>query len=322
MSKIAFKPEEATDALKEFAGQIVGTDYSEEPFGMKGAPDIKRTGKVLCVQIRTDAYEKLQLEWYPPSRVKKTKKERGHQFEDFVAAYFTGYLEAIIDGEGTITLTTVKDGTSRFPYRFVPLVSVSNDNLELLERLKSWCGGHICERSDKKEHYRWYMTREAMRVILPNLYLIAKWYQKDLLLEALDILNCRGPCMTEAKFSRLVEIKKVINMLNTSKGHSSFVKWLYFIEALNTTGAMRDISIAGKDDEERMQSLAKSLLGMTFRFEEQGFESLVRVKGGDFKKFTMLVPVEYLGKKPIEPVPEVRQATIGEVAEKPTGGID
>ena len=171
MSKIAFKPEEATDALKEFVGQIVGTDYSEEPFGMKGAPGIKRTGKVLCIQIRTDAYEKLQLEWYPPSRVKKTK-------------------------------------------------------------------------------------------------------------------------------------------------------WLYFIEALNTTGAMRDISIAGKDDEERMQSLAKSLLGMTFRFEEQEFESLVRVKGGDFKKFTMLVPVEYLGKKPIEPVPEVRQATIGEVAEKPTGGID
>ena len=171
MSKIAFKPEEATDALKEFVGQIVATDYSEEPFGMKGAPGIKRTGKVLCIQIRTDAYEKLQLEWYPPSRVKKTK-------------------------------------------------------------------------------------------------------------------------------------------------------WLYFIEALNTTGAMRDISIAGKDDEERMQSLARSLLGMTFRFEEQEFESLVRLKGGEFKRFSVLVPVEYLGKKPIEPVPEVKQATIGEVESKPTGVVD
>ena len=172
MSKIAFKPEEATDALKEYTGQIVATDYSEEPFGMKGAPEIKRTGKVLCLQIRTDAYDKPQYEWYPPSRVKKTK-------------------------------------------------------------------------------------------------------------------------------------------------------WLYFIEALNTTGAMRDVSIAGANDEERMQSLARSLLGMTFRWEEQEFESLVRVKGGAFKKFSVLVPVEYLGKKPIEQVPEVKQATIGEATSGTTaGGVD
>jgi len=171
VSKIAFKPEEATEALKEYTGQIVATDYSGEPFGLKGAPDIKRTGKVLAIQIRTDEYEKLQYEWYPPSRVKKTK-------------------------------------------------------------------------------------------------------------------------------------------------------WLFFIEALNTTGAMRDISIAGKDDEERMQSLAKSLLGMVFRFEEQEFESMVRVKGGAFKRFSVLVPVEYLGKKPIEPVPEVKQTTIGEATSKPTGGVD
>jgi hypothetical protein len=171
VSKIAFKPDEATDSLKEYTGQIVATDYSEEPFGMKGAPDIKRTGKVLAIQIKTDAYEKLQYEWYPPSRVKKTK-------------------------------------------------------------------------------------------------------------------------------------------------------WLFFVEALNTTGAMRDISIAGKDDEERMQSLAKSLLGMTFRFEEQEFESMVREKGGKFKRFSVLVPVEYLGKKPIEPVPEVKQTTIGEATAKPTGVVD
>jgi len=71
-----------------------------------------------------------------------------------------------------------------------------------------------------------------------------------------------------------------------------------------------------------MQSLARSLLGMTFRFEEQEFESLVRLKGGEFKRFSVLVPVEYLGKKPIEPVPEVKQVTIGEVESKPTGVVD
>lgn len=163
---IAWKPEEATEALKSFTGQIVGTDYSEKPFGFEGAPGIVRKGKVLGIQIRTDAYEKPQYEWYPPSKVKKTK-------------------------------------------------------------------------------------------------------------------------------------------------------WLYFIEALNQCGAMKDISIAGANDEERMKSFAQSLLGMIFRWEETECESLVKEKGGAQKKFNLLLPVEYLGKKPIEPTPEVKKAEIGEpVGEK------
>lgn len=72
-SAIAWNPEEATDALKEFVGQIVAVDYSNEPFGFKGAPGIVRKGKVLGIQVRTDVYDKDQYEWYPPSRVKKTK---------------------------------------------------------------------------------------------------------------------------------------------------------------------------------------------------------------------------------------------------------
>lgn len=163
-SGIAFKPEEATDALKEFIGQIVATDYSEEPFGMKGAPGIERKGKVFAVMIKTSTYDKPQYEWYPPSRVKKTK-------------------------------------------------------------------------------------------------------------------------------------------------------WFYLVEALNQIGAMKDIAIGGANDEERMKNFAKSMLGMTFRFEEQACESLVQVKGGGGAKvFNLLVPVEYLGKKPIEKEPEVKQTTIGDVS--------
>jgi len=73
MSAIAFKPEEAREALKEYDGQIIAVDYAEEPFGMAGAPGIERRGKVLCVKIKTDQYDKAQYEWYPPSKVKKTK---------------------------------------------------------------------------------------------------------------------------------------------------------------------------------------------------------------------------------------------------------
>lgn len=145
---IAFKPEEAIDATKEFTGQIVGVDYSEEPFGMKGAADIQRRGKVLGVMIQTEAYSKPQYEWYPPSKVKKTK-------------------------------------------------------------------------------------------------------------------------------------------------------WVYFIEALYTTGAIKDITIAGKTDDERVNSLAKSLLGMNFKFMDVVKDSLVREKGGAAKTFGLTLPVEYHGKTPI-----------------------
>jgi len=175
MSGIAFKTEEFGEALKDFEGQIVAVDYAEEPFGMKGAPGITRAGKVLCVQVRTEVYEKPQYEWYrkrlalflhnPPSRVKKTK-------------------------------------------------------------------------------------------------------------------------------------------------------WAYLIEALNEVGAMKDVSMGGKTDDERMKSFAQSLLGMRFRFQELECESLVKESGVP-KKFNIMLPVEYLGRKAIEEAPVVRQAVIGEAVSAP-----
>jgi hypothetical protein len=160
-SGIAFKPDEAREALKEYEGQVIETDFSEKPFGFEGAPEIKRQGKVLGLKIQTTVYDKPQFEWYPPSMVKKTK-------------------------------------------------------------------------------------------------------------------------------------------------------WLYFIEALVETGAMKDINPAGATDEERMKNFGQSLLGMKFKWEEQEHESLVRIKGGEQKKFSVLLPVAYLGKSAIEKTPEVRQASIQE----------
>jgi len=209
---IAFRDEEFGEALKDFVGQIVATDYAEEPFDMKGAPGITRKGKVLCIKIKTDVYDKEQYEWYPPSNVKKTK---------------TGKLQV--------------------SYR------------------------------------AWTEDWQAYRIHF-----------------------CLKRPITEAELSRL-----------------PVVKWQYFVEALNATGAMKDISIAGAKDDERMTSFAQSLLGMKFRFQEQECESLVKEKGGVQKKFNMTVPVEYLGKTPIEAAAAVKQTTIGEPATTASpGGVD
>jgi hypothetical protein len=51
---------------------------------------------------------------------------------------------------------------------------------------------------------------------------------------------------------------------------------------------------------------------MKFKWAERECESLVKVKGGELKKFDVLLPVEYLGKSVIEAQPQVRQTTVGE----------
>lgn len=71
--RVAFKSSEFSEAIKEFRGTIVDADYSEEPFGIRGAPDIERRGPQLCLKIMTDVYEKPQYAWFPPSSKKKTK---------------------------------------------------------------------------------------------------------------------------------------------------------------------------------------------------------------------------------------------------------
>ena len=147
---IAFKPSDFKPYKKEFRGVIVDAEYSEAPFGIRGAPDIEekqmqRYGgpvKKLGIRIRTEQYEKDQYEWFIPS-----------------------------------------------------------------------------------------------------------------------------------------------NKINT--------RWYWFIEALDRCGALRDIKIEGLTDEERMQSFAKSLVGMEFYWVEEEREAL----GG--RKTDVLLPIAYFGKKEI-----------------------
>jgi len=83
-------------------------------------------------------------------------------------------------------------------------------------------------------------------------------------------------------------------------------KWAYLIEALANTGALRDVVIKGESDEERMQSFAKSLVGMEFRFmEKTGLPSIT--KG---RELEIILPVEYHGKKEVSPVTEIREEEV------------
>lgn len=73
MVGVVFNPTEARDAVKEYDAQVIGAEYSEQPFGMAGAANIQRQGKVLCLKLKSSLYEKDQFEWFPPSAIKQTK---------------------------------------------------------------------------------------------------------------------------------------------------------------------------------------------------------------------------------------------------------
>lgn len=67
-----FEPSELKEAKKDFRGVIDGAEFSETPFGIKGAPSIKAQAK-LGIRIDTPEYDKPQYEWYVPSDKKLTK---------------------------------------------------------------------------------------------------------------------------------------------------------------------------------------------------------------------------------------------------------
>ena len=60
------------EATKDFEGYIYDAEYGMNPLGMTGRADIEQR-KQLCIQIRTETYEKDQFEWFAPSNVQLTK---------------------------------------------------------------------------------------------------------------------------------------------------------------------------------------------------------------------------------------------------------
>ena len=203
-----FDTSKASDAAKEFRGVIQRAEYGKDTLGFEGSTEFASRNQ-LGIEILSPEYQKPQYEWYAPpdgTRMRKNTKE-----VELVLERHLGLLEGLLDGEGTIGLYLARCQTI-FPYRFVPVVKVSNKSIPLLEKLQQFFGGRIekhgvAQYQDEK-YYDWEMTREMMRAILPEIHLVIKERKKELILEVLDLLGWKGRRMTEDRFSRLVEIKE------------------------------------------------------------------------------------------------------------------
>jgi hypothetical protein len=124
------------------------------------------------------------------------------------------YLAGIVDGEGTVTLS--RQHKNETP---IPSVSVANNNLELLKRIKRLLGGTIVFKKKRKKHhsdsYVWTIRFDKALQFLKEIrkYLIVKKPQADLIILKYKSVTHRAgkytPGMLKKKMRLVAEIRKL-----------------------------------------------------------------------------------------------------------------
>lgn len=125
------------------------------------------------------------------------------------------YIAGIVDGEGTVTLT--RHSKKQTPS---PRVAVANNNLKLLEWIKSMAGGVIVSKKKRKPHhsdsYAWYAQQDRAIRFLDEIkeYLIIKRSQADLILEKYKTVTHRAGKYTPDMLKRKMRLVAQIRELN------------------------------------------------------------------------------------------------------------
>jgi len=127
------------------------------------------------------------------------------------------YLAGIVDGEGTITLS--RQHKNQTPS---PQVSISNNNLDLLEYIKNITNcGIICPKKKYKPHHQqsWHwQTRSVsdslfiLKEIQP--FLLVKKTQADLILKYYKELTPRNGRYTPELLEKKMQLVKRVRSLN------------------------------------------------------------------------------------------------------------
>ena len=137
--------------------------------------------------------------------------------------YYRGWLEGIIDGEGSLSLFREKRTHFKDGYTYKPQLSIGSNDRVLVERVKEiiGAGAIVANRAKIRKHILWQYSLNAngLRKLLPRIKLLIKDRQRLLLLEALEILETRRGGngrwhRPDGSMNRLVEIWKQMRRLN------------------------------------------------------------------------------------------------------------
>jgi len=142
-----------------------------------------------------------------------------------LSEYEKGYLEAAIDGEGSIRLRKQKRGNNQ-RCTYTPEVSITSTNEEFLWKIAEICGNtgtwilkEPAGRRCKKDYWMYFLSSDEIRNILPQLDgLVVKREHRKLILEFYSIQNNRWKrhrkSYTDEEYARIEEIYWKLRELN------------------------------------------------------------------------------------------------------------
>ena len=129
-----------------------------------------------------------------------------------------GFLEGLIDGEGSIGLRKTKRVYARRGFVWAPILSIANTDKALLEKAQHLLGGSLQKEDrerdpNKRQCYRLVVASNGMRSMLSRLRLVTKETQRLLALEALAVLHQghRATPETDAMLERIWVLMRKLN---------------------------------------------------------------------------------------------------------------
>jgi hypothetical protein len=114
------------------------------------------------------------------------------------------YYAALLDGEGTISISEDKHG------HFRPAVRVYNSNLSILKPLLNKWGGSIHENTP--EFYSWYINKKSVIeqfLMVTTPYLLAKRKQAKVMLEFVRLSRKWNPVARKLLYDRIVYLNNL-----------------------------------------------------------------------------------------------------------------
>lgn len=106
-----------------------------------------------------------------------------------------GWLEGIIDGEGYIGIWKAKNSWSRRGFTYQCIITIANTNKAIIDTAHRLIGGGSIlvdkrfHNTKWKDAFRLQVGPTVLRGLLPNLKLVAKERQRQILSEALDLIS-------------------------------------------------------------------------------------------------------------------------------------
>ena len=131
--------------------------------------------------------------------------------------YWKGWLSAMIDGEGSLSLLKEVRPQFKAGCTYKPRLNIGNKHTGIIYTAQMLIGGGCVHKNKKSGVYNLDVSSNLMREVLPQLRFIAKDRQRLLLLKALRILGrktTKGKPRTDKELEILESIYQMIRKLN------------------------------------------------------------------------------------------------------------